>query len=115
MRHVEGRGLITFGVMLPLRPLLDYARREPSRMRVASDQAQLDLTDPAVLSGLLIDDSLRANSAGVTLVSTVKPEHVVANARAVSGHSFTDDQRAVFATMTQTAGAASPAPKAGAA
>ncbi len=113
MRHVEGRGLITFGVMLPLRPLLDYARREPARMRVASDQAQLDLTDPAVLSGLLIDDSLRANSAGVTLVSTVKPEHVAANARAASGQSFTDEQRAVFATMIQTVATAPTAPTAG--
>jgi aryl-alcohol dehydrogenase-like predicted oxidoreductase len=99
MRHAQGRGLITFGVMSPLRGLLDDARLHPGEIRKICDQAGLDLGDAEVFAGLLIDDAVRANPTGVTLVATVSEKHVAANVRAAGGDSFTEQQRQAFAEL----------------
>jgi D-threo-aldose 1-dehydrogenase len=99
MRQAQGRALITFGVMSPLGPLLEYFQREPARVNALSDQAQLDFSNPRVLPGLLIDDALHSNPDGVALVATVRPEHIAANVQAAAGDMFNEAQRAAFAQL----------------
>jgi D-threo-aldose 1-dehydrogenase len=106
MRNTEGRGLITFGVMSPLGPLMEYVRREPAQLRALSDQAQLDLSSPAVLAGLLIDDAVGANPTGVSLVATVNVAHLADNVLAASRQAFTDAQRAILRELVRRTTAA---------
>jgi D-threo-aldose 1-dehydrogenase len=93
MHHTEGRGLITFGIMTPLKPLLDLARRDPAAVRTLSNQAQLDLSNPSVLAALLIDHAILSNPTGVSLVATVDASHLADNVRTAAGSSFSEIQR----------------------
>lgn len=99
IRNESGKGVITYYVLSPLKPLLELASKEGAKVRALSDRAGLDLTNPEILAGLLVDDAVKANPRGVTLVSSVSRGHLESNVRAAEGSAFTEAQRGALAEL----------------
>lgn len=72
---------------------------DPEAARRWSRELDLDCTDPAVLSSLMLNAAVRANPNGVVIFSSTRPESIRANVRAVAESPPAPDQLDRFAAL----------------
>lgn len=79
LQNADSRALVTFAPIARARWLAESAAADPAFGRAHSDRVGIDLSDPAVVAGLMLGDALASNPDGVVLFATTRPERVQAN------------------------------------
>ncbi|MGD0540169.1 MAG: aldo/keto reductase [Tepidisphaeraceae bacterium] len=93
----QGRGLITHTIFGPALPLVNAVRERPAVAREWVAKIGVDLSDAKAINSLLLHYSLGANPDGVVLFSSIRAQHVQANALdAASGSRYDAKQLACF-------------------
>jgi len=102
LTNMEGRTLITHSVFAPVRVLLNAAHAHGQLVEDYSTRIAADLRNPAVIGSLLLQHALHSNPRGVVLFSSVRPERISANAKAVESSSWSSAQIALFMEFVDT-------------
>jgi D-threo-aldose 1-dehydrogenase len=96
------RLLITQGVVgHASRVLSSFLLGDHDRARVWSEKLGVDFSQKFMLSGLLLNYAVAANPGGLVLFSSMKPETVAQNAKAVFAPEFSAAQVALFAELVR--------------
>jgi hypothetical protein len=80
MANAEGRAVITYGAVTRSRELAGMMAGAPAEAR---ERVGMDVTDPAVVAGLMLRYERMVNPEGVTLFGTMSRRNVMGNVEAV--------------------------------
>jgi D-threo-aldose 1-dehydrogenase len=106
-RHVEqiaaitSRAFVTFNAFRPARALISGANSNPGFARRCADQIGIDISDHALVCGLLLREAACSNCDGITLFATTKLEHLRSNLKHFENFNLAPLQIAEFASCAR--------------
>lgn len=102
LTNMERHTLITHSVFAPVRVLLKASNVHGQLVQDYSTRIDADLRNLALIGSLLLQHALRSNPRGVVLFSSLSPERISANAKAVESSPWSNAQMALFMEFVDT-------------
>ncbi len=101
--HREKRAIITHSVFQPLKFLRETIAARPDLAQKYTALMNLNLAKPNVLGSLLLQYSLRSNSDGVVLFSSMNAQRISANASEADSCPYSEQQLSTFVEFAKEA------------
>ena len=77
----------------------EYLSRQPDVLKLWKKEVEADCGDPAVLAALMLGSAVRANTKGIVLFRSTRPETIRRNVRSIQESWFAPEQLDRFAAL----------------